>query len=202
MGQTRVKNEETLRGQTTAELEHGVDGVHAVRKHPISAQKIAALRRKVASWPEEVKRRRIVLVEGILLYSSHGPLSVLTELFDVKVLLRCTYTAAKRRREMRNGYVTLEGFWQDPPGYFDEVVWPGFVKTYGDLFSRGNVEASPVEERVNRLGIRMGPLLEDLGGEEEIEKDRKELESLLEWIVGLLEKEMEVELMRSKRQRY
>ncbi|THV63449.1 hypothetical protein D6D27_10612, partial [Aureobasidium pullulans] len=27
--------------------------------------------------------------------------------------------AVKQRREARSGYVTLEGFWEDPPGYVD-----------------------------------------------------------------------------------
>ena len=34
------------------------------------------------------------------------------DLFDVKIFLRTDYETAKRRREARSGYVTLEGFWK------------------------------------------------------------------------------------------
>ncbi|CAG8480897.1 7679_t:CDS:2 [Diversispora eburnea] len=34
----------------------------------------------------------------------------------------------KKRREERKGYVTREGYWIDPPNYFDDVVWPEYVK--------------------------------------------------------------------------
>jgi nicotinamide/nicotinate riboside kinase len=37
-------------------------------------------------------------------------------LFDTKLFLRTSYETAKKRREARSGYVTIEGFWEDPPG--------------------------------------------------------------------------------------
>ena len=186
-GGTGAKENLKLEQNTADEPAVELDGVHGVKNSPISATKIAALRHRVSRWPNEAKERRVVLVEGILLFSSHAPLSALTALFDVKVLLRTTREAAKRRREARAGYVTLEGFWQDPPGYFEEVVWPGFVKAYGDLFLEGDVEGRSKEDEVNESGIAVGPLLGDEIQEHSKEKAGMELERLLHWIVDLLE---------------
>jgi len=186
-GGTGAKENLELAGNTAEEQEAELDGIHGVKNSPISANKIAALRHRVSHWPKEAKERRIVLVEGILLFSSQAPLSALTALFDVKVLLRTTQKAAKRRRKARAGYVTLEGFWQDPPGYFEEVVWPGFVKAYGDLFIEGNVEGRPKQDEVNKFGIAVGPLLGDEIQEHSKERAGMDLERLLDWIVDVLE---------------
>ena len=60
-------------------------------------------------------------------------------MFDVRLFLRTSYETAKRRREARNGYVTIEGFWQDPPGYVDKIVWPNYVNDHRFLFENGDV---------------------------------------------------------------
>ncbi|KAG1169336.1 hypothetical protein G6F70_006462 [Rhizopus microsporus] len=31
-------------------------------------------------------------------------------------------------REQRQGYHTAEGYWIDPPGYFDKIVWPEYLR--------------------------------------------------------------------------
>lgn len=36
------------------------------------------------------------------------------------------------------------GVWNDPPGYFDNIVWPGYVKAHSSLFSGGDVENGEV----------------------------------------------------------
>jgi nicotinamide/nicotinate riboside kinase len=59
---------------------------------------------------------------------------------DIKVFLRVSYTKAKARREARSGYVTLEGFWEDPPGYVDQIVWPNYVNDHKFMFENGDVE--------------------------------------------------------------
>ena len=183
-----AKEEVRLEGKTIEEVEKELDGVHGVENSPISTRKIAALRRRALEWPEEAKKRRIVLVEGILLFSPHAPLSVLAELYNIKVLLRSTHKAAKTRREARNGYVTLEGFWQDPPGYFDKVVWPGFERTYGSLFSGGDVEGQVDKKRVEEMGVVIGPLLGDEDGGNSKERQGKDLEGVLELILEVLGK--------------
>lgn len=210
---------------------NGVHGISAADKRPppISPDTINALRERVSQhWTERARQRRIVLVEGILLFSPLPPsppaphlrssdtttpttpatLSNLTPLYDIKFLLRSTRTAAKRRREKRNGYVTLEGFWRDPEGYFDRVVWPGFVRVYGPLFEGGNVEGKKIVGGGGGGGdgggsleddgpgeVLVGPVLGD--GEEEGDQGsvddgdgKKGLEGVLAWIVDVLGQEL------------
>lgn len=67
--------------------------------------------------------------------------------YDHWTLILCRYKKAKARREARSGYVTLEGFWQDPPGYVDKVVWPNYVKDHAFMFADGDPEG-PLNEAV------------------------------------------------------
>ena len=61
------------------------------------------------------------------------------------------------RREARSGYVTLEGFWEDPPGYVDNVVWPNYVRDHAFLFKGGDVEGDLDEAALDKLKIRAIP---------------------------------------------
>ncbi|KAL1924673.1 uncharacterized protein VTP21DRAFT_4327 [Calcarisporiella thermophila] len=72
---------------------------------------------------------KFILVEGILLYSNPE----LTQEFDVKFFISASYDVLKHRRSSRKGYTTLEGFWEDPPNYFDDLVWPEYVKWNSNL---------------------------------------------------------------------
>lgn len=134
------------------------DGVHGV-KGVIRRETIERLQRDVRTWwppssssvplhhpnndndnnynnskgnPPPPPPPPLVIVDGFLLFGRSVPAS-LRDLFDVKILLRADKAEAKRRRERRNGYVTLEGFWRDPEGYFEDVVWPGWVREHGFL---------------------------------------------------------------------
>jgi len=98
---------------------------------------------------------RICIVDGFLLFSEE--MSGVRELFDVRMLLRADFATVKRRREARKGYVTLEGFWEDPEGYVDEIVWPNYVKDHGFLFKDGDVEGELDEHKVSELGIDVAP---------------------------------------------
>ena len=116
-----------------------------------------------------LRGRTLVVVEGFLLFGRSVPAS-LRGLFDVRVLLRARYEDAKRRRERRNGYVTVEGFWRDPEGYFDGVVWPNYVGEYGGLVE-GEGEGG--------------------GGGVRVSDERWGLEECLEWVVGVVRGEVE-----------
>lgn len=59
---------------------------------------------------------------------------------DIKLLLRVSYAKAKARREARSGYATIEGFWEDPPGYVDKIMWPNYVLEHQWMFENGDVE--------------------------------------------------------------
>lgn len=154
------------------------DGVHGVMG-PIGAETIDRWKTEVEGWPDSgVKRRTVVVVDGFLLFGRSVPRS-LQALFDVKVLLRVGYGDAKRRRESRNGYVTLEGFWHDPPGYFDRIVWPNFLAEHEHILVPGE-------------GGIDGAVGEDHNPGEEIyfSEPQWTLEECLEWIIGVMKREM------------
>lgn len=97
----------------------------------------------------------ICIIDGFLLYSEE--MKRIRDLFDVKLFLRTDYQTAKGRREARSGYVTIEGFWEDPPGYVDEVVWPNYVKDHAFLFEEGDVEGELKQDVIGRLGVQAVP---------------------------------------------
>ncbi|KAL2046804.1 hypothetical protein N7G274_000822 [Stereocaulon virgatum] len=152
------KGDEGLEGlqgllrQGNFEGEEGpMDGVHGVKG--ISAGVVERLRREVEGWEERVRRgRRIVIVDGFLLVGK-SVRERIAGLCDVRVLLTARFEDAKTRRESRNGYVTLEGFWEDPEGYFDRVVWPNYVHEHGYLFEEGDVEGIVDEVRRREEGV-------------------------------------------------
>ncbi|RUS16471.1 P-loop containing nucleoside triphosphate hydrolase protein [Endogone sp. FLAS-F59071] len=71
-----------------------------------------------------------VIVDGFMLYYHED---VMREL-DARVFVRSSYEVLKRRREARKVYATIEGYWADPPGYFDAIVWPEYLKWNQHLF--------------------------------------------------------------------
>ncbi|CUM64122.1 uncharacterized protein PRCAT00001713001 [Priceomyces carsonii] len=77
----------------------------------------------------------VVLVDGFMLY--HDP--SICKLFDVKLFFYGSFETLKRRRESRQGYNTVAGFWVDPPNYFTDIVWPEFVKNHKYLFENEDV---------------------------------------------------------------
>ncbi|KAJ2849021.1 hypothetical protein IWW36_002930 [Coemansia brasiliensis] len=78
----------------------------------------------------------LLLVDGILLfYDSTDESSTPGTECDAGVFIYAQYKTLKQRREARSGYVTKEGIWSDPPGYFDRTVWPNFVKYHRKLIA-------------------------------------------------------------------
>jgi len=94
---------------------------------------------------------RIAIIDGFLLFSED--MIAIRELFDVRMLLRTDHATVKRRREARKGYVTLEGFWEDPENYVDLIVWPNYVKDHSFLFEGGDVEGELESETCGKLEI-------------------------------------------------
>ena len=158
-------------------FEGEMDGVHGVKG--IKEEVIHSLLTSLSTWPPPQKTRPLILTDGFLLLGANVP-SSLKSLFDIKILLRAGYKDAKERREKRNGYVTLEGFWQDPEGYFEEVVWPGYVREHEWVFEGGDVEGRVREGVVRREGVRVGD-----GG--------VGLEGGLGWVMGVIREGLEGE---------
>lgn len=103
-------------------------------------------------------------------------MSAVQPLIDVKFFLRVSYARAKARREARSGYVTLEGFWEDPPGYVDKIVWPNYVDDHAWMFEGGDVEGEWRRDVVDEKGIKVmeGKVVD------------RDMEEVLAWIVEVL----------------
>ncbi|KAJ1974820.1 ribosylnicotinamide kinase, partial [Dimargaris verticillata] len=74
----------------------------------------------------------ILLVDGIMLFHR----AALDQLFDCRLLVTSTYSVIKKRREGRLGYATIEGWWTDPPQYFDNIVWPAYQSYFEQIQPR------------------------------------------------------------------
>ncbi|KAJ2684716.1 ribosylnicotinamide kinase [Coemansia spiralis] len=130
----------------------------------ISAEALASIKEQVLRSLGVAGTRQvpfsIVLVEGILLFhdndqsSEHHPGTVC----DTGVFIYAKYETLKMRRESRTSYATVEGVWADPPGYFDSLVWPNYVK-----YHAGFVAAHP-ELATDRMANKADAAQDPWGG--------------------------------------
>lgn len=149
---------------------------NSVGQHGVSPEGVEKAKHRIEKVINEVGwKRRICVVDGFLLFSED--MKEVRDLFDVKMFLRTSYDTAKKRREARSGYVTLEGFWKDPPGYVDNIVWPNYVHDHKFLFVDGDVEKELDQGVCARIGLEAMP-----------REAEKNMERCLEWTVGVLEK--------------
>ncbi|EWG52522.1 hypothetical protein FVEG_16986 [Fusarium verticillioides 7600] len=155
---------------------------NSVGKCPVSEASIAAQRTKVdaALGPDHPLRKnlRLCLLDGFLLYSPS--MAAIKPNLDIKLFLRTTYEKAKKRREARDGYVTLEGFWADPPGYVDKIVWPNYVEEHAWMFEDGDVEGKFKTDVLDKEGIKVQS---DVSADGDIEKT-------FEWTVNTILEEL------------
>ncbi|KAH7075465.1 P-loop containing nucleoside triphosphate hydrolase protein [Paraphoma chrysanthemicola] len=150
---------------------------NSVGEHGVPADQIRELREQVWAWVEDKPQwegRRICIVDGFLLFSED--MEDIRNLFDIKLFLRTSYATAKRRREARTGYVTLENFWVDPPGYVDDVVWPNYVKDHKFLFQDNDVDRELDDGVCRKVDINGMP-----------REAEQNMTKCLEWAVRVLE---------------
>ncbi|KAL2680574.1 hypothetical protein Neosp_008176 [[Neocosmospora] mangrovei] len=155
---------------------------NSVGKCPVSESTVAAQRAKVeAALGQEHPLRsnlRLCLLDGFLLYSPS--MAAIKPNLDIKLFLRTTYAKAKARREARDGYVTLEGFWADPPGYVDKIVWPNYVEQHAWMFEGGDVEGEFRIDVLEKEGVKVQ---DKVGADGDIEKT-------FEWTVDTILNEL------------
>jgi len=155
-----------------------------VGEHRIPEETIRGLKEKVDRWFEgrgkELigEEKKLVVLDGFLLFGES--MKEVRECVDIRMMLRAKFAKAKERRENRSGYVTLEGFWEDPPGYVEKVVWPGYVEEHAFMFERGDVDGKVDRGVVERLGVQVCP------GEGEWD-----MVKVLEWAVETVMKALE-----------
>lgn len=120
---------------------------------------------------------RMCLLDGFLLYLPPKFDKVMS-LIDIKFFLQVSRARATQRREARDGYVTLEGFWKDPPGYVDKIVWPNYVEAHSWMFVHGDVEGG----KLNLNALREKSILAQQCAKPE-EGVNFDFEETLEWAV-------------------
>ncbi|KAI0256448.1 P-loop containing nucleoside triphosphate hydrolase protein [Lactifluus subvellereus] len=122
---------------------------HLNHQKPVSLDDAVAARCKAEiaaaqADAEAAASARIVwgLVDGFLLYWDQEVVDTL----DTRIFLRVPYDVLKERRSERSGYATAEqmnaegAFWKDPPGYFEQLVYPAYVDAHRSIFTDGDVE--------------------------------------------------------------
>ncbi|KAI5118192.1 hypothetical protein M0805_005547 [Coniferiporia weirii] len=98
----------------------------------------------------EEKGEKVIwgLVDGFLLYWDKE----VFESLDARIFLRVRHDVLKKRRHERHGYHTAEGtLWRDPPQYFEQIVYPAYIRAHERVFSGGDVEAGAPSGFVERL---------------------------------------------------
>ncbi|KAI5948931.1 NRK1 [Candida theae] len=104
---------------------------------------------KIDSQQDKFKGKKLVFIDGFMLF--HNP--ELVDLFDIELLFHASFSTLKQRRESRGGYNTAEGFWVDPPDYFEKIVWPGFVNSHKYLFVGEDVDNNLKPEALRKHHI-------------------------------------------------
>ncbi|KAI1611761.1 hypothetical protein EDD37DRAFT_418946 [Exophiala viscosa] len=121
------------------------------------------------------KEMRICILDGFLLYPpapsvpnarSETEAAELKHLYDLshallspRLFLPCSREQMVNRRLARSGYVTLEGFWVDPPGYVEDVVWPNYERTHSWMYTDNNADGGVFDEKIcqEREGVVVCP---------------------------------------------
>jgi len=143
-----IKSSNQLPIQNTREDGNNVSSIM------LSPAELASLRAKYSPMVEPV-----LLVDGIILY--HKDVAI-DSLLDLKLLVPFDYNSLKERRESRKVYETLEGQWIDPPHFFEEVVWPEFIKHCGNLYVPNGLEYKKLSPLAVKQNIKLTLDSEDM----------------------------------------
>lgn len=165
---------------------------NSVGECPVTDGKIAEMKARVDSWlrPGGAGNAvfgsgndgpRLCFLDGFLLYYPQAMGPAVMNSIDIKLFLLVSRARATQRREARDGYVTLEGFWKDPPGYVDKVVWPNYAEAHAWLFEGGDVEGELKRDVLTETGIHA-----QLGKGLDVD-----METTLEWAVETIMKDLE-----------
>lgn len=128
-------------GYTSNEVSNTHDGSNLVTT-------IDPWRHRVPTDADDEKDAVIwLIVDGFTLLSN----STIYDQLDYRFFVTASYATLKRRREERQGYHTLEGYWVDPPGYFDSIVWPEFLKAHRHIPGPHQIQNGDNDSRCERL---------------------------------------------------
>lgn len=124
----------------------------------VDEEAIKRLQEEVRSSGIDLENKRLVVVDGFLLYHNEK----VRERLDAKLFLRLSRRVAKERRFNRPGYgeeAKKGEFWKTER-YFDTMVWRSYVEQHAVLFKDGNVDGEVDQDVCARLGISVSPGLD------------------------------------------
>ena len=145
---------------------------NSVSACPVPNDVIEKQKSKVQAWPgkKALEDKRLCILDGFLMYPES--MSQIQPYLSLKLFVRTTHARCKQRREARDGYATVEGWWVDPPGYVDKIVWPNYVQDHGFMFEYGDVEGHYKREVLDKEGI------------ETIQEEKEgDMVEMLKWVV-------------------
>lgn len=160
-----------------------VEDHSSVSKPLVSDSTTAELKARVKKFSDDIPSLaqaslNLCLFEGFLLYGNS--VSAIHDYMDIKLFMQVSYKSSKARREARPPYVTRDGIWQDPPGYFDKIVWSNYVAEHQWMFEAGDVDGKLEKDILSKARI-----------EAQIDKDADmDMETTLRWAVETLTREI------------
>ena len=121
---------------------------------PVPNDVIEEQKSKVQTWPgrKALEEKRLCILDGFLMYPEC--MSQIQPYLSLKLFVKTTRARCKQRREARDGYATVEGWWADPPGYVDKIVWPNYVQYHSFMFVDEDVEGHYKHEVLDKEGIK------------------------------------------------
>jgi nicotinamide/nicotinate riboside kinase len=108
----------------------------------IPTEKALSLVKKLKSM-----KKSIVLIDGFMLYENYTTI----DLLDLHVFLHAPFEILKNRRSQRKTYVTPEGHWQDPPNYFEKVVWPMYLQNNSLVLNSEMSQIKRIDSHLNSV---------------------------------------------------
>ncbi|KAI0693017.1 P-loop containing nucleoside triphosphate hydrolase protein [Cytidiella melzeri] len=138
------------------------DHLNEQREVPVEQPRVDRWRETFSRVQEEQEKtgERIVwvLVDGFLLYWDQDVIDSL----DVRVFLRVPEKVLKQRRHERHGYHTAaqsdpEGaLWRDPPNYWEQIVWPAYVKAHTAMLEGEDLDQAKLSGKVKDVVLVEG----------------------------------------------
>jgi len=98
-------------------------------------------RQITAKYADQGEKVQWVVVDGFLLYWHPEVFQAL----DVRIFIRENEDVVRQRRASRDYHTAaldpVEGhIWSDPPNYWENIVWPAYVRAHQGIFKDGDVE--------------------------------------------------------------
>ncbi|KAI5954510.1 NRK1 [Candida jiufengensis] len=116
----------------------------------LNEQETSEIRHIIETNNDQFQNKQLVFVDGFMLFHDFE----IIKLFDIDLIFHASFNTLKSRREARAGYNTAEGFWVDPPNYFELIVWPAYEKSHKHLFIDDDIDNRLKPEIIEKFNIK------------------------------------------------